>query len=326
MTLPYQGSARFPGPLGTRRGTLGGRLPGPLQFKQVEVKGAATKATRTVQMPAPWVHKDEHTRIVKVDWPLSKGMPAMNDVRQGGVSNCPVAAILAALAHTEIGRKYLDGMITEYTGVPVKTVVSGALMKMFEDQSANDAPGDYKTQEKEVISNRYFTVPFYKGEVHDTFYATYSDDFSKSSNIELVFMRSPDNVNVLWPAVIEKACAFVLGSYAEMGNAHKHSVNEFWELLVGKKPDGFEITETTDFDKIRNAGNDAKRIPTIGATKEKLESSGNVAPPVSAFHGHAILRMLDANTIEVFDPNGRTIALSLADFRKHFLAVYYGYP
>ena len=34
MTLQYRGSARIPGPLGTSPGTLGGRLPGPLDFKK----------------------------------------------------------------------------------------------------------------------------------------------------------------------------------------------------------------------------------------------------------------------------------------------------
>jgi hypothetical protein len=318
MTLPFQGGARFPGPLGTSPGTLGGRLPGPLRFKHVELKGGATKATKTVQMPPPWPLK-RVLRIRKVDWKLSDGMPAMDDVRQGSLPSCPIASILAALAHTEIGRKRIDGMITEYTGAPVKTVVSDTILTTFESEIPSDAePGDYKPQNKQVISTRYFAVPFWKGEVHDTFYVEYSDN---EDYIELTFMSSPKAKEVLWPAVIEKACAFVFGSYAEMGNYKKHTVNEFWELIVGRKPAGFDVTDTTDLDKIRNAANDAKRIPTIGASKPTTDTS-----KVSPFHGHAILRMVDANTIELFDPHGLTKTLSLEDFRKNFQAVYYGTP
>src|SRR5512132_566495 len=124
MTLPYQGSARFPGPLGTSLGTLGGRLPGPLRFKQVDLaKGGATKKIKTVEMPPPW-NNSTLKRVRKVDWPLSKNAPVTEDVKQGHLPNCPVAAILAALAHTAVGQKYLDRIVTEYISAPTRTVLA----------------------------------------------------------------------------------------------------------------------------------------------------------------------------------------------------------
>ena len=43
---PPGGGGRIPGSLGLSPTTWGGRIPGPLGFKHVDVKGAATKATR----------------------------------------------------------------------------------------------------------------------------------------------------------------------------------------------------------------------------------------------------------------------------------------
>src|SRR4051812_34289175 len=102
MTLPYRGKVQFPGPLGVYPGTLGGRLPGPLGFKQVDLgkgKAAPSKATKTVDMPPPW-NNSTPKRVRAVDWKLSSGTLKPEDVKQGGLPVCPVAAILAALAHT----------------------------------------------------------------------------------------------------------------------------------------------------------------------------------------------------------------------------------
>jgi len=318
MALTLPGGGRIPGSIGLSPTTWGGRIPGPLGFKHTDVKGAATKAVHTVQMPPPW-YSSTILRIRKVPWKLSGGTPATGDVEQGGIPVCPIASILAALAHTGVGRKHLDDMVSEYTGAPVKTVVSDEILKRFDDQlptgDSDYRPDDYKPQDKEVVSSRYFKVPFWKGEIHDTFYVEYADDDAT----KLVFMRSPNSV--LWPAVIEKACAFVYGSYKEMGNYHKHTVNEFWELLLGTKPQGFDVSTATSDAKIQQIANDAATVPTIAASADDTDRS-----KVTPFHGHAVMQMR-GSTIELYDPaKVKTINLSMDEFRKNFKAVFYGKP
>src|SRR5690242_10916668 len=102
MTLPYKGGARIPGPLGGPAGPLGGRIPGPLRFKHVDAsQGTATKSVKVFAMPAPTAGSSTILRARSVDWPLpNNGSLRPEDVKQGELANCPIAAILAALAHT----------------------------------------------------------------------------------------------------------------------------------------------------------------------------------------------------------------------------------
>ena len=100
MVLPYQGSARFPGVVGLSPQTARAHFPGPLGFKQVDLgkgQAASTARTKTVSMPPPWKNSTAK-RVGVVDWKISKGDPATEDIEQGGLPNCPVGAILAALA------------------------------------------------------------------------------------------------------------------------------------------------------------------------------------------------------------------------------------
>src|SRR5437660_12891740 len=102
MTLPYK---RVPGHLGIAPGISGGRIPGPLGFEQVDVSNTSTTKApiKTFTMPAPAPGSSTIIRARAVDWNLSKNSPRTEDVTQGELANCPVAAILAALANTAIG-------------------------------------------------------------------------------------------------------------------------------------------------------------------------------------------------------------------------------
>ena len=135
----------------------------------------------------------------------------------------------------------------------------------FEGTLGGRIPGplddpDYKRPEKEILSQRYFTVylgkPF---EVSDVFYVKYSD----GSDVNMIYMDSPKRA--LWPCVIEKAYAVKVGSYDDLDDDTKHTVNEFWTFLVGSKPDGFAIDDKTDLTKISAAAKAAGTIPTIAA-------------------------------------------------------------
>jgi len=123
---------------------------------------------------------------------------------------------------------------------------------------------------------------------------------------------------VLWPCVVEKAYASKIGNYEELDDDTKHTVNEFWTVLVGSKPQGFKVDEKTDLSKISDAAKAATETPTIGASKDD-------ATLVTNHHGLAILGMQGSN-VELYDPHGKKLTLSLDDFRKSFQAIFWGKP
>ncbi|HTE43538.1 MAG TPA: hypothetical protein VK629_22150, partial [Steroidobacteraceae bacterium] len=248
---------------------------------------------------------------------LSKRVPITADVMQGALPNCPLAALLAALAHTSNGQKFLDGLITEYNGAAIMTNLSADLIKQVE--KADDADSENIPQPAQLISNRYFTVKLGKGshDVHDTFYVEYNET-KVSADLEPVFMGSPNNV--LWPAVIEKACALHFGSYVEAANHKKHTANDFWALVVGTKEQRLEIKDSTDVERIRDVARNAGKIPTLGASRE----SG--ATKVTGWHAFAVLGMQGEN-VQIYDPaKAKEISLTLAEFRSNFQMMLYGNP
>lgn len=317
MVLQYRGSAGAPGSLGYTPATLPQGLPGPLGFKKVNAGagGATRAASKVLPMPAA-LHNDTIIRAKVVPWKLADGAPATKQVRQGALWNCPVAAILAALAHTKDGRDYLDSVITEHTNTPAKTSLAGDVLA---ELHRDDEDKDDTLQETELKSNRYFEVTIKNlkqgaKEIHDTFYVKYSD----GADLELVYMNSPSDV--LWPSVIEKAVALHYGSYAAV-NGLTHSANDFWELLLGSKPKGFAIDASTSANQIKDAAKDAARIPTLAASK--LFVSGD--SQVTHWHGHAVLGGSDP--VELYDPAAATTKkVSVAEIQKNFQAILFGSP
>ena len=310
MALEYKGAARSPGPLGRLEGVLGGRIPGPLDFQQVDLgkSQTATKAVKELPMPPPAAGSSTIIQARSIGWDLAKDTPSERDVKQGELANCPVAAILAAMAHTAGGRKHIDSMITEYVNTQVKTTFSKEVLATL---SAKLDDPDYKRPEKEILSKRYFSVNLGNAvEVSDVFYVKYSD----GSDVNMIYMDSPKRA--LWPCVIEKAYAVKIGSYDDLDDDTKHTVNEFWTVLVGAKPDGFAINENTDLSKISAAAKAAGTIPTIAASKDD-------ATKITTHHGFAVMG-IQGSTIELYDPHGKIEKLSLTDFRSSFSAMFFG--
>lgn len=312
MTLQYRAGARTPGPLGGSSGPLGGRMPGPLGFKHVDAPvGTATKPAKVLAMPAPASGSSTIIRARSVDWSLSNGSLLPDDVKQGELANCPIAAILAALAHTASGTRRIDNLITEFAGDSVKTTFSNDVVKTLSSKTAGDS--DYRAPDKEIMAKRYFSVNLGAAiEVSDVFYIKYTD----GTDVDMVYMDSPRKA--LWPCVIEKAYASKIGSYQELDDDVKHTVNEFWAVLVGSKPGGFAIDEKTNLAKISDVAKAASRVPTIGASRVG-------ATKVVDHHGFAILGIQDS-TIELHNPHGTKVTLSVADFRSNFDAVFFGNP
>jgi hypothetical protein len=159
-----------------------------------------------------------------VTWPLfnpSKKIPAHTEVKQApNLANCPIAAILAALAFTSVGRTLIQGMLSETAG-NVVTDLSG-----IPTGTLTNPP-----QGNTISSSRYFTVKLPGGstEVSDVLY---TNDGQRNS-WSLMYLRDPSE-NSIWAAVIEKALAVQLKSY-ENFDALNITANEFGEKVTGVK-------------------------------------------------------------------------------------------
>jgi len=293
---------RVPGPLGPLP-VGGGRVPGPLSVgpgiflapKQI------AKATKKLTMPPP--AGGAKTIVAReVPWSLyGKNTPALADVSQGALANCPLASLLAALAYTPTGQKHLQGLVAEQAAV-VETDLSSVADRLEEVPSGN-----------RITSTRYFTVKL-GGKSFEVSDVLYTDDADR--NWSPVYMRSPSNV--IWPCVIEKAYAVKEGGYEAL-DSKGLTANAIWEVVVGAKPGGFEVTGKTDDSKIRAAADSAARTPTIAASKDE-------ATDVTAWHGFAVLGMKNGR-IELYDPMMvRRQAVTLDVFRKNFMAILSGNP
>jgi hypothetical protein len=89
-------------------------------------------------------------RVHKVNWKLFKDRtgPSVEDVRQGLLLNCPLAALLAALANNPSGQAHIKRMVREHKAT-VETDVSGVVAEL---DSEGRPPGNV------ITSTRYFAV------------------------------------------------------------------------------------------------------------------------------------------------------------------------
>jgi hypothetical protein len=126
--------------------------------------------------------------------------PSQEDVRQQGVANCYLAALLAALARTPNGRIRLRKMVAPHAGSFVTV--------------ARDYDGEKPGAERKITADRYFEIALAASQpiaVSDVLYATDGD-----RDYDPVFMDSPQKL--LWPSVIELAYATFCGGYDQIGS------------------------------------------------------------------------------------------------------------
>jgi len=260
MTIVRDISGRIPGPFGMMPFGTGGNFPtqsnnvrGPAGYRPLFAGPGvpATTATkvRTFEMPRAL---DDVTskKAHRIDWKLfgSSG-PKPTDVSQGALPNCPLAALLGAMANTSSGRKRIQDLVTEHSDAAV-TNLAGVADQLTEQGSNN------------IASTRYFTVNLGKSiEVSDVFYTNDAD-----SGWSLLYMQAPDSgTPVLWACVIEKAYAVMLGGYPKLD---KMSLNTVWKVVMGTDPNGFAVTEKTDLERIRKAATNATNVPTVAASRD----------------------------------------------------------
>jgi hypothetical protein len=304
MTLRDDSRTRVPGPVGSTPMGARGRIPGPLGFQVVLMApGPVVNVKKALKMPPPAGNETYyvHSFVSKL---VGKSGPAVDDVQQGALANCPIAAILAALAHTESGRKRIIGMVSEHAAL-VETDLSGIASKL-------DSP----PKNNKIITNRYFTVSLGKAiEVSDVLYTDDAD-----ANWSPIYMKSP--TDVLWACMIEKAFAVQMGSYEEL-DREGVTVNQFWRVLLGADPKVISINDKTDLSTIKAAATAASKIPTIGASRDDPTIDQRSAGKVTNWHGYAVLGIRGSN-IALYDPHRKKVELSLAEFRSYFQAIFFG--
>jgi len=319
MVFQIRGSARVPGPLGKNPGGMGEQLPGPLgrwlwdQQSTPSGQTSAVKAAKKTTMPPPTndqVSKDVHV----VTWPLynpSKKVPALEDVQQSPfIANCPVAAILAALAFT---RSMPQDILSE-TAATVLTDLSG----LPQGTLSNPPPGTT------ISSSRFFTVKLTGGRFAgvdvpggtvDVSDVLYTDDHDRGWSP--LYMRDPNGQSI-WASIIEKALAVQLKSY-ENFDAVDFKVNDFWEMITGVKPGGLTIKNDTPLTEITAAAKAATQVPSIGASKPDAKD----VKFVTEFHAHTMMG-LEGTKIKVYDPaKAKTILLAPTEFHHDFQAIYF---
>jgi hypothetical protein len=250
---------------------------------------------KTLTIPPPATGA-ESKNVHDVAWKLFNKEPSIGfgDVKQGALANCPIAAILAAMAYTASGRSRIQGMIKESKDT-VETNVAAVAGQL-------DSP----PKDNKITSQRYFTVSLGETfEVSDVFYTNDAD-----KNWSLIYMRSP--TEALWPCVIEKAYAAKVKSYEELDSAAR-TANEFWKVLVGSDPHAIEVNDDTDVSTIRKIAAVAHRVPTMGASRDD-------AHDVEPWHGFAVLGV-QGDSIKLYNPWAERTTISIKTFRKNFKAI-----
>ncbi|HUB30835.1 MAG TPA: C2 family cysteine protease [Terracidiphilus sp.] len=293
------------------------RLPGPLKFGPniLLMDDAVTKVAPTsLPMPAP-LEDDTKKRVHVVTWGLGDKTPRTIDVAQGAVGDCPVASILAAMANTPAGSSRLSVAIKEISA-NVVTDLSAVMQYLDDDDWAARPKGS-------LASKRYFTVdlPKVKKDVTDVFYTNDGDE-----NWDLLYIghqseRSDKKAPpVLWPSVIEKAYAAVVGGYEKLNKIDNPVVA--WDALLGLTPNVAQVADLTD-PEIMKLAQSATNVPTIAATdpdraKVDQESEGKL----HGHHGYTVTGVA-GNQIALYNPWGIPLNVSLTQFKKSFVHLVY---
>jgi hypothetical protein len=271
---------------------------------------------KTLMMPNPTDdqdNKDVHEVKTGVFNP-SGGRPSYQQVQQApAIANCPVAALLAAMAFTPVGSATIQGMISAPTTGTVRTDLS----KLPANTLTNPPSTTY------LDSQRFFTVKLASGAV-ETSDVLYTNDGDRDS-WSVLYLRDPNGQSI-WASIIEKALAQSLGSYQQF-NETKLQTNDFWRIITGVRPGVLLIDDRTAESDIISAANDSVRKPSIAASKDDLPIvSGSKADVdnVSSFHGHAMIGVQGVRNskIKLYDPaKAKELQLTPAEFKRTMKAI-----
>lgn len=265
--------------------------------KELE-RASRERRAKKFELPEPAVDVVGHmtAMIREVDWPLfpkNRTQIRPEDVIQQGVTNCALAAILAALALTPKGRTLLQRMINEQKGLALSTY-SGK-------DHFNTFAGDSK-----ILGERYFTVKLAGKGARDVSSVFFTDE---STPPNMVYMTSA-KPEVLWASVIEKAYASILGGYDNFSQIP----TVVWRDVLGRAPKFLSLQPGTqnfasDRDVIRQA--------------RKASDEPMIAAIQGQFHGEAV-KGVTGKKLVLYDPfEAKNKTLSIDYLRKNMTVFYY---
>lgn len=311
------GSGRTPGPLGSST-RVGGRIPGPLRRRPLRVADVSSSSKIIEEMPNPGPDSGA-VRAHAVEWKLFDGEVTPLQVRQGRLANCPLPSLLAALANTKVGRKRIHDILTAERSGTVETNLSGVVDKLEDDP---DSPIP-----KRIISKRYFVVTLGKSfETSDVFYTDNVDRdwtpfYMQHYDLDPRIENSSD---ILWPAVIEKAYARQRQGYDKITESKSFTLNAVWKDIVGNDPGGFKLEDKTDKD-ILEVIKAAGTVPTVAASRHDKSIGKRSDKKLTDDHGYAVLG-LQGSEIELYNPWGWRVRVSMKEFRTFFESILFGNP
>jgi hypothetical protein len=268
---------------------------------------------KTLVMPNPLddqESKDVH-QVKTAAFSSSGGGVSYQQIQQANsIENCPVAALLAAMAFTPVGRAIIQGMVP-----PPKTdAVRTDLSKIPANTLSNPPSTPY------LDSQRFFTVKLASGAV-ETSDVLYTNDGDRDS-WSILYLHDPSGQSI-WGSMIEKALAQSLGSYQQF-NETKLQTNDFWHIITGAWPGVLLIDNGTPESDIVDAAKNSVKTPSIAASKDDLPIvSGGKADvdKLASFHGHAMIGV-QGSKIKLYDPaNTKELQLTPAEFKRTMKAI-----
>ena len=306
--LRYLPGLSRPGPLGL--GTAGALLLADAGTPSSDVATDAATGTPAVELIEPDPVFGQPTALQNVDLPLfasQQALPSPEDVVQGALNNCPVAAVLAALAH--VAPESVPGMVSRSTAD-------------VRSRRRSDPPDSFPYR-----TNRLYTVQFRSGspaQVSSFLYYTGGD---------VAYAHSP-NHSASWISYIEKAYAVFRGggSYNRLNTTTQleqpPSLNQVMEDMAGP----VDFADLQDNLLYRHASDSAALTDAIlrdmlsqavhRVTVAASRSSG-IPDGVVPSHAYTVLRRA-ANTVSLRNPQGgpdAAVTFSFNDFKTVFGAV-----
>lgn len=305
-------------PASSRPGPPGLRASGAVLVAEAEAGAAATDAGpagATVELVEPEPVFGQPATLQDVDLPLfagAPGLPSVEDVVQGSLDNCPVAAILAALAH--VAASSVAGIVQRSTAD-------------VRSRRSSDPPESFP-----YASSHLYTVQFRAGspvQVSSFLYYTQGG---------IAYAHSPED-RASWMSYIEKAYAVFrggnsynrLGRTTQMGEAP--TVNRVMEDLAGP----YDFADLVDSLMYRSGAEsaaltDAGLREMLGRADQRVTVAGSLGSglPANVVPNHAYT-VLDRsrNSILLRNPQGgprAEVSFAFEEFKSIFRAVLQAAP
>lgn len=292
---------RTPGPVEGRDTDL--RRPGPVRgtlYAEAETEPASETATDAVaalpqfELTEPEPVARQPVRLEEVLLPLWTDAPRPEDMEQGEMGNCALAATLIAMAATRPAR--LAEMIREAPAA-------------VRSRRRSDPPGTFPYQASRVY---FVTVPGRpEATVSSLLYFTHGN---------IAYSHSPGN-RVAWVSFLEKGYIVARGtSYERLnssGGIGGFPVDEIFRDIAGECDFlDFAADPPPAPAAVRRMVERASNLPTIAGTEDRTLESENIV----AYHAYAVLGW-SQNRVHLRDPRGGVHAekhLTLDAFRSTF--------